>query len=145
MSDKTFSLVDTVEMLYKKYIRLFRFGIVGVINTGVDFGIFTVFSALFHADPLVSQVAGYSAGVANSFVMNKLWTFESRNSKVGTQVELLKFIVINAVSLGISLAGLKVLNGQFNMNVYIAKAFVTVLAQVVNYLGYKLWVFGNNA
>lgn len=145
MSDKTYSLINTLGILYKKYIRLIRFGIVGVINTGVDFGTFTVFSALLNTNPLVSQVIGYSAGVANSFVMNKLWTFESKSSKAGTQVELVKFIVINAASLGISLAGLKVLNGQLGVNVYIAKAIVTVLAQIVNFLGYKLWVFRNPA
>lgn len=145
MSKKNSSLIYTLGVLFKKYIRLIRFGIVGVINTGVDFGTFTIFSALLRTDPLVSQVIGYSAGIANSFVMNKLWTFESRSSKVGTRVELVKFIVINTASLGISLAGLKILNGQLGINVYVAKAFVTVIAQVVNYLGYKLWVFRNPA
>jgi len=141
LSEKTISITENLKTLYKKYIQLIKFGIVGVINTGVDFGTFTLLSAFLYTDPMLSQVIGYSAGIANSFVMNKLWTFDSKSSKVGTRLELLKFIVINGVTLGISLIGIFIFNKQLGLNKYIAKAFVTILAQVVNYLGYKLWVF----
>ena len=30
---------------------------------------------------------------------------------------------------------------SFNMNVYVAKIAVTILAQGINFFGYKLWVF----
>lgn len=140
-SVKNQTIYCNLKNLYLKYIQLFKFGIVGVVNTAVDFGVFTLLTSALNASPMVSQVAGYSAGVANSFIMNKLWTFESKDSKVGTHIELLRFVVINAVSLGISLAGIYILNSQMGMNKYLAKVFVTILAQAVNYIGYKMWVF----
>lgn len=134
-------LFDCAASLYKKYKRLLRFAAVGCINTGVDFLTFTILHSAFHTDKLICQVAGYSMGVANSFILNKLWTFESHGSKYESSRELLKFVVVNAVSLGVSLLGLQILNGNLKVNVYISKVIVTVLAQAVNYFGYKLWVF----
>jgi putative flippase GtrA len=54
---------------------------------------------------------------------------------------MIRFIAINALSLGISLAGLKLLNENYGLNIYISKLVVTIAAQLVNYAGYKLWVF----
>jgi len=137
----SFPFWSNFRYLYAKYVQLIRFGIVGVINTGVDFAVFTLLNAAFGVEPLICQIVGYSAGIANSFVMNKLWTFESKKSNISTQFQLFKFVLINLVSLGLSLLGLKILNGYFEINIYIAKVIVTVLAQIVNYLGYKVWVF----
>jgi len=129
--------------MYKKYMSLIRFGIVGVINTGVDFGVFTLYNAALGGDPLTGQVLGYCAGFANSFIMNKLWTFESKKSKIGTHVQLVKFALVNLASLVLSLIGMKILNGNLEINKYYAKVAVTALTQIVNYLGYKIWVFKN--
>lgn len=133
-------------MIYKKEGRsLFRFAAVGCINTLVDFTVFTILKSIFDINYLVCQVAGYSAGVLNSFVMNKVWTFESKTSKFHTSMQFARFIAVNLISLGVSLAGLKILIGYGNINVYISKIIVTGLAQAVNYLGYRFWVFCGDA
>lgn len=134
-------IIENTIGLYRKYVSLIRFGIVGVINTGVDFGVFTLYSEALGGAPMMGQVLGYCAGFANSFVMNKLWTFENRKSKIGTHIELIKFAAVNLVSIGLSLAGIYILNTRMGINKYYAKAAVTVLTQIVNYFGYKLWVF----
>lgn len=135
--------VDVILSLYRKYVSLIRFGIVGVINTGVDFGVFTLYSTVFAGDPLIGQVLGYSAGFANSFIMNKLWTFESNKSKISTRIQLLKFAAVNLISLCLSLAVLSLLNGYLGMNKYFAKVIATGVTQIVNYIGYKIWVFNS--
>lgn len=134
-------LFECAASLFKKYKRVLRFAVVGCINTGVDFLTFMILHSAFQTDKLICQIAGYSMGVANSFILNKLWTFESHGSKYESGRELIKFIVVNAASLGVSLLGLQILNGNLKVNVYISKVIVTVLAQAVNYFGYKLWVF----
>jgi putative flippase GtrA len=134
-------IVLKLSELLKKYKSFIRFAIVGCLNTGVDFLTFTVFQSVFGINSLISQVAGYSLGLINSFIWNKIWTFESKKSKIGTLNQMVKFICINAVTLGITLLGLYLLNNRCHINVYIAKIIVTVLAQIVNYFGYKLWVF----
>jgi putative flippase GtrA len=132
------------QMYYDKYKSLLRFGIVGCINTGVDFGVFTILISLLGLKHyLICQVAGFSMGIINSFVLNKLWTFENKRSGISTSAQFIKFVGVNLVSLGFSLFGLKILSGNRGVNIYIAKVIVTLFTQVINYFGYKLWVFNN--
>lgn len=125
----------------EKYRSLIRFIIVGCINTGVDFFTFSILHSLFGLDKMISQISGYSMGVVNSFILNKLWTFENKRSKVNTTNQLIRFIAVNLISLVVSLLGLKLLNEAYGINIYISKLIITGMAQAVNYAGYKLWVF----
>jgi putative flippase GtrA len=136
-----FNINDYVNDTYEKHRAFIRFAIVGCINTGVDFITFSVFNSILGFDKLICQVLGYSAGIINSFVFNKLWTFEDRSESLNTAKQALRFAVVNGFSLGLSLLGLKYLNENYGLNIYISKLAVTVAAQAVNYVGYKLWVF----
>lgn len=128
-------------VLNGKFKNLSRFSIIGVLNTLMDFAIFTIFHSLFEVNYAVSQILGYSFGVINSFVFNKNWTFGDRNANKKTIREFLQFIVINLISLAITIIFMKLLIKNLELNVYIAKIIVTFIAQVTNFLGYKLWVF----
>ncbi|MEN6315408.1 MAG: GtrA family protein [Clostridiaceae bacterium] len=127
--------------ILEKCKSLLRFGIVGCINTGIDFLIFTLLYGTFGIDKLVCQVIAYSCGFMNSFIMNKLWTFESKKSKLNTLKELYRFLFVNLLSLAVSLVILKVFNEFFYINVYVSKIAVIFITQAINYLGYKYWVF----
>lgn len=124
-----------------RYRSLWRFAIVGCTNTAVDFGVFTLLRAVFDLNYLLCQTVAYIAGILNSFVLNKVWTFESKTSNLHTSLQLGRFIIVNIVSLSASLLGLKLLSGELHINVYLAKAAVTVLTQAINYSGYRWWVF----
>jgi putative flippase GtrA len=52
-------------------------------------------------DAAVANVAGYLAGMVNSFVLNKLWTFEAAGH---TSRQLRRFVALNLVSLAVSTA-----------------------------------------
>jgi putative flippase GtrA len=130
-----------LSLFYEKYKSLPRFAVVGCINTVVDFAVFFLLQRL-GVNYLICQVAGYSLGLINSFVMNKLWSFESKISQISTSLQFVKFIAVNLISLGISLVALKVLNGYHGVNIFSSKVMVTIfLTQFINYFGYKLWVF----
>ena len=124
---------------------LLRLGVVGCSNTLVDFVVFTILRAAFDINYLLCQVVGYSAGVLNSFIFNKMWTFESRTSHFRTSLQFARFLVINLLSLSVSLLGLKIMSDYWNLNVYVAKVAMTAVAQVINYSGYRFWVFGKKS
>lgn len=132
--------------LYKKYKSIIKFGIVGCINTGVDFITFTLLLSVFGIDKLACQVGGYSMGVINSFVFNKLWTFNDKKEKTNTAAQFVKFVVTNIISLVISLVGLNILSNKLYINVYVSKVIVTLFLQVFNYVVYKAFIFkGKNS
>lgn len=126
-----------------KFKRLSKFSCVGGLNTLIDFGVFSLLNSLFGINYIISQVISYSSGTLNSFILNKFWTFKDTKTNKKTTKEIIQFIVVNSASLGVSLIGLSILLKNNSMNPFIAKIISMVLAQVVNFLGYRFWVFGS--
>jgi len=135
-------LVSKVKELLEKYKSFIRFAIVGVINTLVTFAINTACNNIFHLYYKISWVLGFIGGVTNSYIMNKLWTFESKggNAKKTTK-EMVQFLIVNLVSLGGTTLGLTYFVENLGINENIAQFPTVVISQFINYFGYKLWVF----
>lgn len=135
-------LIRNMNFIFNGRLKLLsRFSTTGVLNTVVDFMVFTLCQSAIGLYYTTSQVIGYSCGVANSFVFNRKWTFERRNSDKNILSELIQFILVNVASLFITVVMMKFLVSNFNFNVYVSKIAATFTAQAVNFLLYKLWVF----
>lgn len=123
-----------------KISELFRFGSVGVINTLMDFTVFSIMVYTLSVNIAVSQAVGYGCGVVNSFIMNKSWTFKAGQQK-NTTLQFAAFLVINAISLGISSLLIGFFVNHTSISVLMAKLIVTLITQTINYVGYKMVVF----
>ncbi|CAA7601978.1 GtrA-like protein [Acididesulfobacillus acetoxydans] len=120
---------------------MWRFLLVGCVNTGVDFLLFLLLIRAAGMNYLLAQTISYCFGVLNSFIMNKLWTFDNAGQSMSTQSEFVQFFGLNILSLGISLLGLKTLNDFLGVNIYLAKIAVTGVTWSVRYIGYRYWIF----
>ncbi|WP_435923951.1 GtrA family protein [Paenibacillus sp. DYY-L-2] len=125
-------------------IQFIKFNLVGVMNTAVDFAVFTALAS-FGTGSGVAQVFSYSAGILNSFLMNKRVTFKDYSggsegrSAVGSQ--FFRFIVLNALVLAVSLALLQAAVTLMEAPVLYAKAAVTCVTMGLNFYGSRRWVF----
>lgn len=124
-------------------VQFLKFNAVGLLNTLIDFVIFTLLNSLGLVYTL-AQVISYSAGTANSFILNKKVTF--RDSDRGhkdsfDRMQLLKFIVLNLIVLGISLLLMHLLTDKLDIQVLIAKVLVTFVTVIINFFGSRKWVF----
>lgn len=54
-----------------------KYGLVGVMNTGITWLAMLVLMNLFHVSHMIANPIGYILGLINSFIMNKSWTFKS--------------------------------------------------------------------
>lgn len=127
-----------IRRLLEKYRRPILFAVVGCINTLVDFGVFTFCAELLRFGAGASQTAGYLAGIACSFLLNRNVTF--RDGRGSALYEALRYIVVNLLSLGVSTLLIWVFTNA-GLNKYIAKIAVTVITMLINYFGYKIFVF----
>lgn len=79
MKSKAFSRACWGSGARQVLMQLVLFGVVGVMNTLVDMGVFSVlYYAVFASDQryyYIPFTAGYICGVVCSFVFNKLFTF----------------------------------------------------------------------
>ncbi|AIQ44969.1 hypothetical protein R70723_02900 [Paenibacillus sp. FSL R7-0273] len=124
------------------FIQFLKFNAVGLLNTLIDFAVFT----LLHSLGLMNapaQVISYSAGTANSFFWNKKVTFRDRDAgKSGSdRLQLVRFIILNLAVLGISVLLMHMLTVSFGIQVLFAKVLVTGVTVIINFIGSRMWVF----
>lgn len=123
----------------KNIIQFIKFNLVGVLNTLVDFGVYTLLTSL-GLNNLIAQCISYACGMLNSYLLNTLWTFKVERKR--TTTEFIKFACVNLVSLGTSLGILSICKYWFMIdNVIYQKLIATPISLVVNFIGNKLFVF----
>jgi putative flippase GtrA len=79
-----------------------KFAVVGVINTVVHVAVFSMLYYGLGTIWLTANSAGYCAGVLNSFVLNKYWTFSESRAQGRISRQLPLFVMLNLVALGLS-------------------------------------------
>ena len=123
-----------------------RFLAVGALGTLLDFGLLTTLK--MHGLPtLLSNTFSFSAGVANNFTWNRLWTFpEAKRSDWHRQ--LLQFLAISLVGLGLNNAIVLALEaplgdllGQGDIGYLPAKVLATGAVVFWNYFANRIWTF----
>ncbi|OQP04262.1 hypothetical protein B1690_16135 [Geobacillus sp. 46C-IIa] len=124
----------------KEKQAVWRFAVVGAGNTVVDFVVFFLLAAMA-VPAAAAQVVSYGAGMANSYIWNRLWTFQmKRKANIG---EFLRFLAVNGLSLGASL--LVLLAVKRFMPLWMAKMTATLAGMAVNFIGSRCWVFAETA
>lgn len=110
-----------------------KYGLVGVVNTLITAAVIWVMMKIFGASDVLSNITGYIAGLINSFIWNKKWTFESSVSWVSGAVKFgVVFIVCYLLQLGVLLYLNKTLTIDTYYNQLIAMVFYTVINFVMN-------------
>lgn len=127
---------ESLRIFRKEKQAVWRFGLVGVSNTAVDFAVFFLLTAA-GAKAAVAQAVAYGAGMANSYVWNRRWTFQVKRK--ANIKEVLCFLVVNGLSFGASLAVL--LAAERLAPLWLAKLAATIAGMAVNFIGSRYWVF----
>lgn len=115
------------------------FSVVGLINTGIHYCVFLFLYRFININYLVASVVGYSCGLLNSFILNKKWTFKTIN--VRKDLELIKFIIVNVVALGVNIIGLKFFVEAMGIRPEISQIAAIGFSLVTNFFGNKYWTF----
>jgi putative flippase GtrA len=124
-----------------------RFVAVGCTNFVVSF---TAFYLAYHYLPLgtldgrgaVANVVAYVAGMLNSFVLNRSWTFGAEGHVAGHAA---RFIVLNAATLAASTLIVYVLVDRMGLPELAVWLPLTLAILTTHYLGMKHWAFAARA
>jgi len=119
--------------------QFLKFGLVGVLNTLVQFVVFILLFRVVHFPMMVSSGLGYAAGILNSYLINRVWTFEvEAKPQAG---EFLRFVVVNIVAMGVNLGTLKLLVSGGGLLPELSQVLAIGSSLVVNFVGNKWWTF----
>ena len=119
--------------------KLLKFGVTGLLNTGVDYLAFALLNGFFGWSAATAQVLSYGAGMLNSFLLNRSWTFRAQSKAVGAQA--VRFVIANLGVLAVSVALIQFLTEQMALQALLAKLLVTAVTMILNFIVSRLWVF----
>jgi putative flippase GtrA len=129
-----------------------KFAVVGVLNSGVDFGILNLLMLITGVSSgggfLAFKSVSVTLGVLNSYLWNKYWTFNTSNS-ADARREFMAFMVVTLIAVGVNVAGADVIVNVIGAPVGVsAKLWANVgaisgagLTLFTNFFGYKFFVF----
>ncbi|MGK2849014.1 MAG: GtrA family protein [Minisyncoccota bacterium] len=134
------------------FFQLAKFGLIGVTNTVVDLGLYNLF--IFMSDIssgyMISVFKSFSvlAAILNSYVWNKFWSFERKESENFGE-EFTQFLLISLIGLllnvGITSFIVNVISVPMGMPdkawANIGGLTASVLVLTWNFVGYKFFVF----
>jgi putative flippase GtrA len=130
----------------KEVPRFVRFLTVGAVGTLLDFGILTTLKLAGVPTWLANSIS-FSAGLANNFTGNRLWTFADV-AKTDWRKQLAQFTLVGLV--GLALNNLIVLSlegvlgnifGQPQWGYLPAKVIATGVVVFWNYFANRTWTF----
>lgn len=127
----------------KVIVQFITFNLVGLLNTAIDFLLYTLL-LWFGTYYLIAQIIAYGAGMINSFLLNSRYTFHKGDSLVSNPRQFnrgVRFVVWNALLLGLTLLLLAAFTEWWGMGEVISKVIVTVVTVALNFYGSKKWVF----
>lgn len=133
-----------LDIIFQKYCKpeefkkLFRFGITGVVNTLVDTLVFVLLGNVFGVRLDIAQGCAYAAGTLNSYLMNRKWTFRTKQRVISMQ--MVKFIISNLIVMRISVL-LLMMFVQLSMPLPWAKLATICITTMLNFCISRLWIF----
>tara|TARA_B100000614_G_C14431263_1_gene446224 strand:+ start:407 stop:829 length:423 start_codon:yes stop_codon:yes gene_type:complete len=116
--------------------QLFKYGLVGVMNTLITFLVIAILSYLGFS-PVTSNVIGYACGLANSFFFNGRFTFASTNGRKAVY----RFLAGFALAYCINLAVLLALTRQGDLPEMASQAIAMLAYNICFFLIMKFWIF----
>ncbi|MED4290769.1 GtrA family protein [Priestia megaterium] len=120
-----------------KWISFIKFALVGVVNTLIDFVVYALLTTI-GVNYILAQWISYSAGILNSYVMNRKWTFERKEKS--SKREVISFVIVNLITLSLTSFLLTVLYNKWGVALLLSKLLITIVSVGINFIGTKLFV-----
>lgn len=122
----------------KKLIeQIMKFGVVGFICFGIDYGLMILLTEVAGISYLVSSGLSFSISVIVNYTLSLKFVFETNqeNNKI---VEFLVFIILSVIGLGINQVLMWICVDKFHIFYMISKVGVTGVVMVYNFVTRKL-------
>lgn len=117
----------SVEEFYKLIGQIWRFGIVGVICFGIDYGLLVLLTEAFGVNYLISNLIGFSVSVIVNYYLSVRYVFKSGQRRI------FGFIALSVAGMGLN----ELIMYASPLNYMITKIFATAIVMVFNFITRK--------
>ena len=121
--------------------QFIKFCMVGTFNVFVDWGFFYLFMWLIFPDDLylVAKVCSFAIACVSSYIMNRIWTFQSKERKVAKQ--FLKFVIVSVIGMALNAGIMYLIVSGLNQKYIVGLFFATGMVTFWNFFVNKYWTF----
>lgn len=131
--------------------EIFRFLLVGGLATVVDWAICyaveyflpEIMVGNWHVEKSIATTCGFSVGLVVNYVLSVVFVYKNKKDEnEGKSVkDFIVFTLIGVFTLGVSYLGVYILSDILKIIYIIARAIMTAIGLVINYIGRKLLIF----
>lgn len=133
------AMIEKFKLLLQKYRNFILYCCIGVINTGVDFGVFALLNHIgLHY--LIANIISYHCGIICSFLLNSNINFKVTDKPLR---RFLSFYGISLVAIAISEGLLFLFVSVLSLNSLIAKVISMVIIAIGQFIFVKHFTFKN--
>lgn len=129
-----------MEGLKKLVAQFLKFGVVGVIATGIDFGIMIFLTEVFGVDPVISSGISFCTSTVFNYLASMRFVFKHRED-LSKRREFIIFVVLSLIGLGINQlimwGGTTVLDEGWYV---LVKVVATGIVMLWNFFSRKHWL-----
>jgi len=108
------------------------FCVVGTTGMVIDFGTTWLLKERVKINKYVANSTGFILAASSNYLLNRIWTFQSQNTKIATQY--ISFIIISLIGLGINNMVIFLLHGRLKYNFYLSKLIAIGVVTIWNFL-----------
>ena len=122
-----------------RYHRLWTYGFFGLINTAIDYGVYSLLYYVIGAPVALAQAAGLFCGSCNGYLLNSSITFEEGRGR--TKGQFFQYVGVDIVLALLSGAFMQWAEGRVPLPMILIKVIMTAIVTVIHYIVYKKLVF----
>ena len=112
--------------------KFLMFCVVGTTGMVIDFGTTWFLKERVKINKYVANSTGFILAASSNYLLNRIWTFQSQNTKIATQY--ISFIIISLIGLGINNMVIFLLHGRLKYNFYLSKLIAIGVVTIWNFL-----------
>lgn len=120
--------------------QIVKFGFVGVIATIIDYCIMILLTEVFHIPSLISSAISFTISVIFNYIASVKWVFEVDKEKNSKQKEIIVFIILSVLGLGINTLIMYLMDKKFGIDYRISKLFATGVVMCWNFITRKIFL-----
>lgn len=126
----------------KKLInQILKFGVVGGIAFIIDYGILFLLAKVIGLNELISAAISFIISLTFNYFLSTKWVFEAKKQ---TPKEVIIFVLLSVVGLGINEVLIYLGTKKLGIDVMIVKLFATAIVMVYNFITRKLIIEKHN-
>lgn len=121
-----------------RLIQIFRYAVVTVISSGIDFTALYLLTEFIHIHYLISAIFAYILGLIVNYVMSVVWVFHKKKLK-RKAIEFIIFTLIGLLGMGLNEFFLWLFTDVLHLYYMISRLISAVIGFILKYVLRK-WI-----